>query len=74
VGPLETNLVRVFHFDQLKNEWTFFDPRTVFDEINTLTQLVPGEIYWLKCDYPQAVNLNGAQRHHLNKGWNRVLW
>ena len=74
VEPLDTNLVRVFHFDQLKKEWTFFDPRTVFDEINTLKLLVPGEIYWLKCDHPQAVNLNGAQRHHLNKGWNQVLW
>ncbi len=74
VGPLEANLVRVFHFDQLKNEWTFFDPRTEFDEVNTLKQFVPGEIYWLKCEHAQAVNLNGAQRHHLNEGWNQVLW
>ncbi len=74
VEPLEANLVRVFHLDQLKNEWTFFDPRAKFDEKNTLTQLVPGEIYWLKLNQTQAVNLNGAQRHHLNKGWNRVLW
>ena len=72
--PLETNLVRVFHFDHLQNEWTFFDPRNVFDEVNTLKELVPGEIYWLKCDHPQTVNLNGAQRHHLNEGWNQVLW
>ena len=36
VEPLEANLVRVLHFDQLKKEWTFFDPRTVFDEKNTL--------------------------------------
>ena len=84
LAPLITadNLERAFLFDNLSKSWVFFDPRPAFASANTLTQLDPNKIYWLKIRRDQLVNLNGKQSDLtcINEGtaqedcWNQVVW
>ena len=40
-------LVRVFYFNGVDKTWSFFDPRPEFDGLNTLTEMVSGQPYWI---------------------------
>jgi len=71
--PLEASLVRVWHFDNATKKWSFFDPRPVFADVNTLTELVNGQIYWIKVMQDQMVPLNDKARI-LISGWNSIVW
>ena len=67
------NLVRVFSFNNVTKEWSFFDPRPTFAEANTITQLVPGKVYWINLIVAQTVTLNFKQRS-LAAGWSLLSW
>ena len=44
---LEDNLVAVFYFDNVSKEWSFYDPRPEFEDLNTLSELITGQAYWI---------------------------
>ena len=71
--PLADNLVRVWSFDNSTKEWSYYDPRPVFASSNTVTQLVRGQVYWIKVATAQTVTLNGSERT-LFEGWNLLAW
>ncbi|PKB64109.1 MAG: hypothetical protein BZY80_03810 [SAR202 cluster bacterium Io17-Chloro-G2] len=73
LAPLSDNLVRVWSFDNSTKEWSYYDPRPIFASANTVTQLVRGQIYWIKIDNAQTVTLNGSERT-LFVGWNLLAW
>ena len=47
LSELGDNLVAVFYFDNVSKEWSFFDPRDEFAELNTLDGLIAGQAYWM---------------------------
>ena len=47
VSDLGDNLDAIFHFNNATKDWTFFDPRPEFADLNTLTELVGGQPYWV---------------------------
>lgn len=71
--PLSGSLVRVWSFDNATKEWSYYDPRPVFASTVTVTQLVRGQIYWIKVNEAQTVILNGSERI-LYLGWNLLAW
>ena len=70
---LQSNLVRVWHFDNTTKEWTFYDPRPVFAASNTLKELVPGEAYTIRVINDQTATLN-RKVQRLYAGWNLIGW
>ena len=56
--PLGNNLVRVFHFNNATKAWSFYDPRPEFTDLNTLTELSPGQPYWILVRDNASVRLN----------------
>lgn len=82
LAPLGDALERVFHFDNATKTWSFFDPRPEFAGANTLTQLVEGQVYWVKVARSISVSLNSQQRQLscANEGtpqedcWNLLVW
>ena len=80
-GALEElgdSLVRVFHFNGVNKSWDFYDPRDEFAELNTLTNLVNGEPYWvLVSEGQEDVVLNNKTRTLTCVGgdcWNQLVW
>ena len=71
--PLGENVVRVWHVNNTTMEWSFYDPRPDFADINTLKELVPGEKYWFKVNNDQTALLNEKERV-LRAGWNLIVW
>ena len=71
--PLSRNLVRVWSFDNSTKVWSYYDPRPIFAAANTVTQLVRGQVYWIKISNAQTVTLNGSERT-LYLGWNLLAW
>ncbi len=60
VSDLGDNLDAIFHFNNSTKEWTFFDPRPEFSELNTLTELISGQPYWVLVKADQTgVNWSG---------------
>ena len=82
LAPLGDSLERVFYFDNRTKVWSFFDPRPVFASANDLTEIVEGEVYWIKVTQSLTVTLNAKQRDLTcsNEGtpqqdcWNLVVW
>lgn len=82
MAGLGDGLVRVFHFDNAKKVWTFFDPREEFADTNTLEALVPGQSYWMRVTGDADVDLNSVPLS-LNcfnisaasqDCWNLIVW
>ena len=75
---LGDSLVRVFHFNGVDKSWDFYDPRDEFAELNTLTNLVNGEPYWvLVSEGQEDVVLNNKARTLTCVGgdcWNQLVW
>lgn len=75
---LGDNLVAIFHFDDVGKTWSFYDPRPEFAELNTLTQLVNSEAYWiLVSETVDEVVLNNKVRSLTCRGddcWNLEVW
>ncbi len=78
VENLGDNLVAIFHFDDVGKVWSFYDPRPEFAELNTLTQLVNSEAYWiLVSETVDEVVLNNKVRSLTCRGddcWNLEVW
>ena len=78
VESLGDNLVAIFHFDDVGKEWSFYDPRPEFADLNTLTELVNGEAYWiLVSESVEDVVLNNKVRSLTCRGddcWNLEVW
>ena len=75
---LGDSLVAIFHFDDVGKVWTFYDPRPDFAELNTLTEMVNGEAYWiLVSETVEDVLLNNKNRSLTCRGtdcWNLEVW
>ena len=75
---LGDNLVRVFYFNGVDKIWSFFDPRPDFADLNTLTDMVGGQPYWiLVSEGVDDVVLNNMSRTLTCVGgdcWNQIVW
>ena len=75
---LDDNLEAVFYFDNISKEWSFYDPREDFADLNTLSGLVAGQAYWILVgEAVDEVVLNGKTRGlTCSNGdcWNLVVW
>ena len=80
-GALEAlgdNLEAVFYFDNVSKEWSFYDPREEFADLNTLSGLVADQPYWILVgEAVDEVLLNENPRDlTCSNGdcWNLVVW
>ena len=75
---LGDNLARVFYFNGVDKIWSFFDPRPDFADLNTLTDMVEGQPYWiLVSEGAEDVVLNNKSRTLTCVGgdcWNQLVW
>ena len=72
VSDLGDSLEAIFHFNNTNKEWTFFDPRPEFADLNTLTELNTGQPYWVLVDHShEDVDWNGRL---VNFTWNLEIW
>ena len=78
VEALGDNLVAIFHFDDVGKVWSFYDPRPEFADLNTLTEMVNGEAYWILVNETvEDVVLNNKVRSLTCRGddcWNLEVW
>ena len=78
VSDLGDNLDAIFHFNNVSKEWTFYDPRPEFADLNTLTELHGGQPYWvLVKDSQEDVDWNGRLVNFTCAGgdcWNLEIW
>ena len=78
VDALGDNVVAIFHFDDVGKGWAFYDPRPEFSDLNTLTEMVNGEAYWiLVSETVEDVVLNNKVRSLTCRGddcWNLEVW
>jgi hypothetical protein len=72
-GPLGDNLLRVFRFDNVDKQWTFYDPDPDFAPFISLSELVTGKAYWIEVKREQRKTINGKYMV-LYSGWNLVAW
>ena len=70
---LGSNLVRMWTQVPTTATWRYYDPAPAFGSFNTISRLVPDQLYWIKVKAKQSVNLNGRQRN-LAAGWNLIHW
>ena len=88
LAPLGDNLLWVAHYDNSTQQLSAYDPSGTFSpemvlppgqetpdasEIATLTNLTPGQIYFLSVEQSQTVQLNG-NTFTLNQGVNFIAW
>lgn len=73
LAPIADILVRVWHYDNATKRWSFYDPRPDFAQFNTVTKIIPGQVYWIKVVDNQKAVLRGKGRN-LFIGWNLVPW
>ena len=75
---LGDTLVRVFYFNGVDKAWSFFDPRPDFADLNTLTEMIDGQPYWiLVSEGVDDVVLNNMSRTLTCVGgdcWNQIVW
>ncbi len=78
VDNLGDSLVAVFYFDDVGKTWSFYDPREEFADLNTLSEMVSGEAYWiLVSDTVEDAVLNNTPRSLSCRGddcWNLEVW
>ena len=78
LANLGDNLIAVFHFNNAAKEWSFYDPRPEFADLNTLENMIQGEAYWiLVSEDVDEVVLNNKVRSLTCRGddcWNLEVW
>ena len=78
VEALGDSLVAVFYFDDVGKVWSFYDPRPEFADLNTLSDMVGGEAYWILVNETvEDVVLNEKARNLTCRGddcWNLEVW
>jgi hypothetical protein len=65
------NLVRVWRFNSETKEWSFFDPKEVFADANTLLKTGAGDILWVSVIVEQE--FEHARGTTLFPGWNQIV-
>lgn len=74
LDPDNNTLVRVFHFDSSTKTWSFYDPKPEFSGVNTLTQIVQGEPYWIRVTQEATMQSDAnAAPVPLLEGWNLIV-
>ena len=77
-SELGDNLDAIFHFNNSTKAWTFFDPRPEFADLNTLTELINGQPYWVLVKGEQTgVDWNGRTVNFTCAAgdcWNLEIW
>ena len=77
-SEVDDNLEAVFYFNDATKSWQVFDPRPEWSDLNTLTELVSGQAYWILVKETQEdVLLNGRLRSLTCSGdncWNLEVW
>jgi hypothetical protein len=71
VTPLGADFVRAFNFNNQTKVWTFNDPRPDFQAINTLKDVMGGNVYWINVANDKTITFCGRSTS-LFKGWNQV--
>jgi hypothetical protein len=71
VTPLGADFVRAFNFNNQTKVWTFNDARPEFTDINTLKQVVGGQVYWVNVLNDKTITFCNRSIT-LYKGWNQV--
>lgn len=78
VSDLGDSLEAIFHFNNTSKEWTFFDPRPEFADLNTLSELNSGQPYWVLVDHShEDVDWNGRLVDFTCAAgdcWNLEIW
>ena len=78
VSALGDNMVAMFYWNDTTKEWSFYDPRPEFADLNTLTEMVNGEAYWILVNETvDDVELNNKPRSLTCRGgdcWNLEVW
>ena len=78
LSELGDNLEAVFYFGNVSKEWSFYDPREDFADLNTLDGMIAGEAYWILVgEAVDEVVLNNKTRSlPCSNGdcWNLVVW
>ena len=78
VSDLGDSLEAIFHFNNTSKEWTFFDPRPEFADLNTLNELNAGQPYWVLVDHShEDVDWNGRLVDFTCAAgdcWNLEIW
>ena len=78
LSELGDNLEAVFYFGNVSKEWSFYDPREEFADLNTLDGMVADQPYWILVgEAVDEVVLNGRTRSlTCSNGdcWNLVVW
>ena len=78
VSDLGDNLDAIFHFNNATKDWTFFDPRPEFADLNTLNELIGGQPYWVLVKSEQTgVDWNGRLVDFTCAAgdcWNLEIW
>ena len=77
-SDLGDNLEAIFHFNNTSKEWSFYDPRPEFADLNTLTEFNGGQPYWVLVKESQAdVDWNGRLVNFTcaaDDCWNLEIW
>ena len=74
LSAVHDNLQRVWQVGPtIESHWLFYVPHPAFSAVNSLKEMVPGELYWLKIMADQNATLNGKRRT-LVQGWNLIVW
>ena len=76
---LDDNLVAVFYFDNVSKAWSFFDPREEFEDLNTLSELIDGEAYWILVEEAAEEVVLNNKTYNLSCStdgdcWNLEVW
>ena len=78
VSGFGDNLEAIFHFNNGTKAWTFYDPRPEFADLNTLTELIADQPYWVLVKADQAgVDWNGRLVDFTCAAgdcWNLEIW
>jgi hypothetical protein len=73
IQPLQSNLLRIWGYNDALGRWDHYDPRPSFASSNNLTTLAGGRLYWINMSEDLIVTLNGRERF-LIAGWNLIHW
>jgi hypothetical protein len=69
--PLGADYVRAFNFNNQTKVWAFNDPRPEFTPINTLKEVMGGQVYWINVLNDKTITFCGRSVM-LYKGWNQT--
>jgi hypothetical protein len=69
--PLGADFTRAFNFNNQTKVWSFNDPRPEFTAINTLKEVMGGQVYWVNVANDKSITFCG-RTVMFYKGWNQA--